>query len=66
MRVRAKFVQDGNWWVGWTQDVPGVIIDGPTLADARARLIAEIRRMREPVDPEPIAEPRVVVEELEV
>jgi hypothetical protein len=45
---------------------PGVIIDAPTLADARARLIAEIRRMREPVDPEPVAEPRVVVEELEV
>jgi predicted RNase H-like HicB family nuclease len=66
MRIRAKFMRDGNWWVGWTEDVPGVIIDGPTLAEARTRLLEEIRRMRDPVEPEPVPEQRVVIEELEI
>jgi hypothetical protein len=23
MKVKASFVKDGKWWVGWSDDVPG-------------------------------------------
>jgi predicted RNase H-like HicB family nuclease len=65
VRIRAKFLQDGDWWVAWTEDVPGAITDGPTLAEARSRLVDEVRRLGgRPLPEEP--QNRVVVEELDV
>ncbi len=43
MRIRAKFIRDGEWWVAWTEDVPGAITDGATLAEARTKLLDEVR-----------------------
>ena len=42
MRIQAKFVRDGDWWVGWTDDVPGALCDGATLAEARGKLVEAI------------------------
>jgi predicted RNase H-like HicB family nuclease len=35
MKIQASFVQDGKWWVGWTDDVPGALTQGATLEEAR-------------------------------
>jgi predicted RNase H-like HicB family nuclease len=64
MRIQAKFTRDGDWWVAWTEDVPGAISDGATMAEARAKLLDAVRRMT-PATARP-APSRVLVEELEV
>ena len=28
MKIQASFVQDGKWWVAWTDDVPGALTQG--------------------------------------
>jgi len=28
MKIKASFVKDGKWWVGWTDDVPGALTQG--------------------------------------
>ena len=25
MKIQASFVQDGKWWVAWTDDIPGAL-----------------------------------------
>jgi hypothetical protein len=45
MQIQAKFVRDGASWVGWTDQVPGAIIEGATVGEARARLIAAIHEL---------------------
>ncbi|MBI2891816.1 MAG: type II toxin-antitoxin system HicB family antitoxin [Nitrospirae bacterium] len=47
---RATFVKDGKWWVAWTDDVPGALTQGATLAEARENLRDAIRLMLEPLD----------------
>ena len=42
MRIRANFVREGDWWVAWTEDVPGTITEGATLTEARGRLVEAI------------------------
>jgi predicted RNase H-like HicB family nuclease len=64
MRIQAKFTREGDWWVAWTEDVPGAISDGPTLAEARTKLLDAVRRMT-PTATRPVLS-RVLVEELEV
>jgi hypothetical protein len=66
VRIRAKFLQDGDWWVAWTEDVPGAITDGATLAEARSRLVDEVRRLGHCPPAEDPPRNRVVVEELDV
>ena len=39
MKVQASFVQDGKWWVAWTDDIPGALTQGATLKEARKHLI---------------------------
>jgi hypothetical protein len=54
MKIKATFVQDGKWWVAWTDDVPGALTQGATLEEALAiseRLVAEGR-----IDPAKTAE----------
>ncbi len=50
---RATFLKRKNWWVAWSEDVPGALTQGRTLSQARANLRDAIRLMLEPVDPQP-------------
>ncbi len=66
MKIRASFVQDGKWWVAWTDDVPGALTQGATLEEARENLIDAVHRIREPVDLARTPKSKVVVQEIEV
>ena len=69
MRIRANFVREGDWWVAWTEDVPGTITEGTTLSEARGRLVEAIYArwgFRGAVDLGSPQGTRLVVEELEV
>ena len=66
MKIRATFVRDGNWWVGWTDDVPGALTQGATLEEARDNLIDAVRHMQEPVDLTRLPKGTAVVQEIEV
>ena len=46
----ATFLKRKDWWVAWSEDVPGALTQGKTLADARANLRDAIRLMLQPVD----------------
>lgn len=66
MKIRASFVQDGKWWVGWTDDVPGALTQGATLDEVRENLIDAVRMMRQPVDLSKLPRNKIVIEQLEV
>lgn len=46
---RATFLKRDRWWVAWSEDVPGALTQGKTLAVAKANLRDAIRTMLEPV-----------------
>jgi Domain of unknown function (DUF1902) len=66
MKIQASFVQDGKWWVAWTDDVPGALTQGATLDEARENLIDAVRMMRQPVDLSKLPKNKIVIEQLEV
>jgi predicted RNase H-like HicB family nuclease len=66
LKIRAKFVKDGKWWVAWTDDVPGALTQGETLEKARENLVDAVRMVQEPLDLSKLPKSRVVVEEIEV
>ena len=66
MKIKATFVQDGKWWVAWTDDVPGALTQGATLEEARENLIDAVHCIQEPVDLARVPKSRVVVQEIEV
>ena len=66
MRIKATFVQDGKWWVAWTDDVPGALTQGATLEEARENLIDAVHCIQEPVDLTRVPKSKVVVQEIEV
>jgi hypothetical protein len=66
MKIQGSFVQDGKWWVAWTDDVPGALTQGATLDEARANLIDAVRMMRQPVDLSKLPRNKIVIEPLEV
>ena len=66
MKIRAKFVKDGKWWVAWTDDVPGALTQGETLEKARENLVDAVRLVQEPLDLSKLPRTKVVVEEIEV
>ena len=55
-----------QWWVGWTDDVPGALTQGETLEEARENLRDAIRLMQEPVPVEelPEASPSDLIQEV--
>ena len=65
---RATYMRRAEWWIAWTEDLPGALTQGETLEEARANLKDAIALMLEPVDldelPPPDAE--VVHEVIEV
>ena len=66
MKIKATFVQDGKWWVAWTDDVPGALTQGATLDEARENLIDAVHCIQEPVDLARVPKSKVVVQEIEV
>jgi len=50
MKIQASFVQDGKWWVAWTDDIPGALTQSATLEEARENLIDALRMILGPVD----------------
>jgi predicted RNase H-like HicB family nuclease len=66
MKVKAVFVKDGEWWVAWTEDVPGAMTQGKTLEEAKENLIDAILEMQKPVDLLSLPEREVILEEIEV
>jgi predicted RNase H-like HicB family nuclease len=66
MKVRATFVRDGKWWVAFTDEVPGALTQGATLAEARDNLLDAIREILAPADLSALPKRRLVVEVLEV
>jgi predicted RNase H-like HicB family nuclease len=40
MKIQTSFVQDGKWWVTWTDDIPA-LTQGATLEEARENLREE-------------------------
>jgi predicted RNase H-like HicB family nuclease len=66
MKIQANFVQDGKWWVAWTDDVPGALTQGATLDEARENLFDAVRMIREPVDLAKLPKNKIVIEQLDV
>lgn len=65
-KYRASFLRREQWWVGWTDDVPGALTQGETLEEARENLRDAIRLMQEPVSVEelPDASPADLIQEV--
>ena len=52
----ANYLHRGKWWVAWTDDVPGAVTQGRTLASARENLKDAIALMLEPADVDELPE----------
>lgn len=42
-RLTAVFEQDGDWWVGYVEELPGANTQGRTLDEARENLEEAVR-----------------------
>ncbi len=47
---KATFLKRDKWWVAWSEDVPGALTQGKTLASAKANLRDAIRLMLRAVE----------------
>ena len=63
---RATFLKRDRWWVAWSQDVPGALTQGKTLAEAKANLRDAIRLMLAPVEFDKLPNVRVVQDRVRV
>ncbi|MBF0318468.1 MAG: type II toxin-antitoxin system HicB family antitoxin [Nitrospirae bacterium] len=66
MKINAVFVKDGDWWVAWTDDVPGAMTQGKTIEEARENLLDAINEIQKPFDLESLPKREVVLEIIEV
>lgn len=66
MKVNAVFVKDGDWWVAWTDDVPGAMTQGKTIEEARGNLIDAIQEIQKPVDLSHVPQKEIVTELIEI
>ena len=57
---QATFLKRKNWWVAWSEDVPGALTQGKTLAEAKANLRDAIRLMLAPVELDKLPQARIV------
>jgi len=39
----AVFEQDGEWWIGWVEELPGANTQGKTLDEARESLVEAVQ-----------------------
>lgn len=51
MKVKAVFAKDGDWWLAWTNNIPGAVTTGGTLEEARENLMSLITEMQKPSVP---------------
>jgi predicted RNase H-like HicB family nuclease len=66
-RFNAVFEQDGDWWVGYVEELPGANTQGKTLEEARANLkeaVQMVRQSNRELTRENVAGKNVVREEL--
>lgn len=42
-KFAAVFEQDGDWWIGYLEELPGANTQGRTLAEARENLKDAVR-----------------------
>ena len=66
MKIKATFVKDGEWWVAWTEDLPGALTQGKTIEEAKENLIDAIHEMQRPIDISSLPKREIVLEEIEV
>lgn len=66
MKIHATIVKDGDWWVAWTEDVPGAMTQGKTVEEAKENLIDAVKEMLKPVDISSLPEREVVMAEIDV
>jgi predicted RNase H-like HicB family nuclease len=57
---RATFLKRKAWWVAWSEDVPGALTQGKTLAEAKKNLRDAIRLMLEDVRTDRLPKTRIV------
>ncbi len=55
---KATFLKCDKWWVAWSEDVPGALTQGRTLASAKANLRDAIRLMLRPVETDKLPKPK--------
>ena len=55
---KATFLKRDKWWVAWSEDVPGALTQGKTLASAKANLRDAIRLMLRPVETDKLPKPK--------
>ena len=63
---KAAFLKRERWWVAWSEDVPGALTQGRTLAEAKASLRDAIRLMLKPVDLDKMPKVRVIQDRVRV
>ena len=63
---KATFLKRDRWWVAWSEDVPGALTQGRTLAEAKANLRDAIRLMIEPIDLDKLPKVRVIQDRVRV
>ena len=66
MKFEAVFIKDGDWWVAWTNDVPGAMTQGKTIEEARENLIDAVQELQKPVDLSHLPQRKVVTETIEL
>ncbi|MBW1911423.1 MAG: type II toxin-antitoxin system HicB family antitoxin [Deltaproteobacteria bacterium] len=66
MKINAVFVKDGEWWVAWTDDVPGAMTQGKTIEEARENLVDAIQEIQKPVDLSHVPQKEIVTELIEI
>ena len=57
---KATFLKRKSWWVAWSEDVPGALTQGKTLAAAKKNLRDAIRLMLADVAVERMPKARIV------
>ncbi|MGB2985146.1 MAG: type II toxin-antitoxin system HicB family antitoxin [Phycisphaerae bacterium] len=62
----ATFLKRDRWWVAWSDDVPGALTQGKTLAEAKANLRDAIRLMLQPVSLDKLPKVRVIQDRVRV
>lgn len=56
-KYNVNFLHRGEWWVAWTDDVPGALTQGKTLDEARENLKDAIAMILEPLDIDNLPKP---------
>ncbi len=62
----ATFLRRDKWWVAWSEDVPGALTQGRTLAEAKDNLRDAIRLMLAPARMQTLPKVTVVRDKVRV